>query len=144
MAFTLLDNEVSFHVCGNEFLADEIKSYTLAEEEKIESADFIFVCSPDEIGNAIEFAKCGTLPDPHKSATIIIVNEDEQICPISLSGLGISGSTEILVSKTMIKAIAQRDAQNYEYPQGIDFLFISKSEGGKLMAIPRLIRMEMA
>lgn len=142
VAFTLLDNEVSFHVRGAEFLSDEIKSYTLAKESDVESADFVFVCSPDEIENAIEAAKCGTLPDPHKSATIIIKNNDEPVFPITLSGPGINVSTEILVSQTMKTAISLRDAQNYEYPQGIDFLFISGE--GMLTAIPRLTRMELS
>ena len=140
-AFTLLDNEVSFHVCGAQDLSNEIKSYTLAAEADVESADFIFVCSTDQIKNAIESAKCGTLPDPHKSATIIVANDDEFIVPLIFSGPGIDGNTKILASQTMVNAITLRDAQNYEYPQGIDLIFVSGK--GELLAIPRLTRMEV-
>ena len=72
LAMTLLDNEVSFSACENHSLTDEIASLTLAKKENIESADFVFVCDPNDIRSVIENAKCGTLSDPHKSATVII------------------------------------------------------------------------
>jgi len=115
VAMTLLDNEVSFNLCGDDALADEIASLTLAGREPLETADFIFVCKPEYIKDAIEKAKCGTLADPHKSATVII------------QGSGLEK-----------EAIALRDAQNYEYPQGIDLLFIT--DGGKMLAFPRLVK----
>ena len=34
----------------------------------------------------------------------------------------------------------QRDAQEYEYPQGIDFIFLLPES--ELLCIPRLVRME--
>jgi len=142
VAFTLLDNEVSFHVCGAQDLPGEIKSYTLAAEVPIESADFVFVCCHHEIKNAVSAAKCGTLADPHKSATVIIKDSGEPVFPLTLSGPGINGRAEIFASQTMKDAIVLRDAQNYEYPQGIDFLFISGT--GELTAIPRLTRIEVA
>ena len=115
VAMTLLDNEVSFCVCGNPALSEEIATLTLAKREALETADFIFVCNPDELKNAIERAKCGTLADPHKSATVII------------QGNGLEKD-----------AIALRDAQNYEYPQGIDLIFIT--DGGELSGICRSVR----
>jgi len=118
VALTLLDNEVSFCVCEDDELADEIASLTLSKKEEPEDADFIFVLSPGDLRNAIENAKCGTLADPHKSATIIIQND---------------GSSQLLKD-----AILLRDEQNYEYPQGIDLLFIS--EGGELYGICRGVR----
>jgi len=141
VAFTLLDNEVSFHVCGAQNLSDEIISYTLAAEARIESADFVFVCQPEELQNAVQTAKCGTLLNPHKSATIIISDDGQPLIPLTLCGPGIDGSSEVFVTQTMMDAIALRDAQNYEYPQGIDFLFISGE--AKLTAIPRLTKVEV-
>ena len=80
-AMTLLDNEVSFNTCGNHSLSDEIASLTLAKREQIENADFVFVCEPNAIKSVIENAKCGTLSDPHKSATVIIGNNCDKKTP---------------------------------------------------------------
>jgi len=141
VAMTLLDNEVSFCVCGNTSLSEEIITLTLAKKENIEAADYIFISDLSYMECAIENAKCGTLPDPHKSATVIIQNDGEPDYQATLSGPGIDGQTEDLVTRTGDDAIAMRDAQHYEYPQGIDLLFISSA--GELFAIPRLTRMEV-
>ena len=65
IAMTLLDNEVSFHTCGDTLLSDEIASLTHANREPPESADFIFAGSPQAAAPAIENAKCGTLDRVH-------------------------------------------------------------------------------
>jgi alpha-D-ribose 1-methylphosphonate 5-triphosphate synthase subunit PhnH len=140
VAMTLMDNEVSFCTCENQSLSDEIASLTLGKREQIESADFIFVCDPNDIKNAIENAKRGTLPDPHKSATIVIRDDGVPACPLTLSGPGMDGDTTVRVTQTVKDVITLRDAQYYEYPQGIDLIFIS-NEGG-LIAIPRTSHME--
>jgi alpha-D-ribose 1-methylphosphonate 5-triphosphate synthase subunit PhnH len=140
-ALTLLDNEVSFNTCGNAGLADEIESLTLAANTPLESADFIFVSEQGALENAIESAKCGTLSDPHKSATVIIQNDENTACRLTLSGPGINGQAEIPAAQTVKDAIDLRDARQDEYPQGIDLIFISKA--GRLVAIPRLTRMEV-
>ena len=138
VAMTLLDNEVSFNTCENRELSDEIASLTLAGREQIENADFIFVCNSDDINDVIENAKCGTLADPQKSTTVIIQNDGEPDCRMTLFGPGIDGQIEVEVSQMVKDTIMLRDAQNYEYPQGIDLIFISSD--GELFAIPRLIR----
>ena len=141
LAITLLDNEVSFNACENQSLTDEIVSLTLAKREIIEAADFVFVCEPNDTKNVIESVKCGTLSNPHKSATVIIRNDGEPACPLTLSGPGIDGNITIQTTQTVKEAIELRDAQNYEYPQGIDLIFVSNN--GELFAIPRLTRMEV-
>jgi len=138
VAMTLLDNEVSFNTCENRQLSDDIISLTLSRREKLDSADFIFVCNPSNIKNVIENAKCGTLADPHKSATIIIQNDDESVEQLKLCGPGIKDFVEVQVSKPVKDVIILRDAQYYEYPQGIDLIFVSNN--GELFAIPRLTR----
>ena len=138
VAMTLLDNEVSFNTCENHLLLEEIASLTLAKREQIESADYIFVCNPNDITNVIDNAKCGTLSDPHKSATVIVQNDDGDECRIVLYGPGIDGQNEVQISQTVKNTLALRDAMKYEYPQGIDLLFISGE--GELFAIPRLVR----
>jgi alpha-D-ribose 1-methylphosphonate 5-triphosphate synthase subunit PhnH len=140
LAMTLLDNEASFNACENDELSGEIASLTLAKKEEIESADFVFLSHPGDIKNAIENMKCGTLSDPHKSATVIIRNEDGHACRMKLSGPGIDWHAAVHVTRTVKYAVVLRDARNYEYPQGIDMLFVS-NDGG-LFAIPRTTRME--
>jgi alpha-D-ribose 1-methylphosphonate 5-triphosphate synthase subunit PhnH len=140
VAMTLLDNEVSFNTCENDVLSDEIASLTLARRDEIESADFVFVSYQDDIKNAMENMKCVTLSDPHKSATAVIRNVDCPAGRVKLSGPGIDGHITVHVTQTVKHAVLLRDAQNYEYPQGIDMLFVSNN--GELLAIPRLTRME--
>ena len=84
--------------------------------------------------------KCGTLSDPHKRATARIGNEDAPACRMKLSGPGIDGHTTIHAARAVKRAVMLRDAQNYEYPQWIDMLFVSNN--GELFAIPRTTRME--
>jgi len=141
VAMTLLDNEVSFNTCENRYLSDEIVSLTLSRREKIDSADFIFVCDEKDIKKVIENAKCGTLADPHKSATVIIQNDGDLVHRLKFSGPGINGRIEIQSTQIVKDAIILRDTQYYEYPQGIDLIFISSD--CDLFAIPRLIRMEV-
>jgi len=138
LAMTLLDNEVSFSTCGNHSLSDEIASLTLSKVEQIENADFIFVCDPNDVKAVIESAKCGTLMDPHKSATIIIKNDGDRVCQLTLFGPGIDGQKEVQVAHTVKDAIESRNEQNYEYPQGIDLIFVSGA--GELIAVPRLVK----
>ena len=138
VAMTLLDNEVSFNTCENHPLSDEIVSLTLAKLESAEAADFIFVSDLNYLGYVVEKAKCGTLVDPHKSATVIIQNDDEPSYRLTISGPGIDGQIEVVATQTVKDAIAIRTTQNYEYPQGIDMIFVS--DNGELFAIPRLVK----
>jgi len=138
IAMTLLDNEVSFHACGDDSLTDDIASLTLARWERVESADFIFIRELEHMEYVIDNAKYGTLADPHKGATVIIHDDSEPVCSLKLSGPGINGQTEFFTSQIVKDAIKKRDAQFYEYPQGIDFLFVEGN--GRLFAVPRLTR----
>jgi len=138
VAMTLLDNETGFAVIGNALLSDEIASLTLARREETDSADFIFIHDTDGLEAAVEAAKCGTLSDPHKSATVVVRNNGTQVCRLTLSGPGIDGCTYITAPQVVKDAIACRDLQYYEYPQGIDLLFIS--ETGDMFAVPRLVK----
>lgn len=136
IALTLLDNEVSFCACENRRLAEEIASLTLSREEELAKADFLFLTGGAELGRAIQDAKCGTLRDPHRSATVVVKDAGERACTLRLRGPGIAGSARLLVTQRAKIALAARDAQHYEYPQGIDFIFVSG--GGDLFAVPRL------
>jgi len=139
VAITLLDNEVSFNACENQSLTAEIASLTLTKRAGIDSADFVFVSNPNRIKDVIESVKSGTLSDPHKSATVIIRNDEDTNRLLALAGPGIRGNVTVWVSKTVIDAVRLRDEQGYEYPQGIDLIFVSSE--GELFAIPRSIKL---
>lgn len=140
VALTLLDNEVSFCACGDKALGGEIASLTLSREEEPEKADFLFVGDPAKLPEVLPRAKCGTLRDPHKSATIIVNDMSFPSFPLRIWGPGIADSALLLAGKFTKIALALRDAQHFEYPQGVDLLFVSGE--GDLFALPRLTSWE--
>lgn len=140
LAMTLLDNEILFY-SDNSTLSDDIAMLTLAKKSTMQDADFIFVCNYESLQAVIEGAKCGTLADPHKSATIIIYDERIVDCEALLHGPGIDGEITVSISQLIKTALQLRDNQYYEYPQGIDLLFVT--DGGELLALPRLTRWEV-
>ena len=91
--------------------------------------------------DVVDRAKRGTLVDPHESATVIdkIAGEPEDR-EVTLSGPGIDGRLVTKLPRTAVQALRLRDLQEYEYPQGIDFIFLL--DGAELLCIPRLVRME--
>jgi alpha-D-ribose 1-methylphosphonate 5-triphosphate synthase subunit PhnH len=54
-----------------------------------------------------------------------------------LYGAGIDGTLQLEVPDITVKALELRKQQNYEYPQGIDFIFVTAD--GELFNIPRLV-----
>ena len=137
VAMTLLDNEVSFCADHAE-LAENIALLTHSPEVKAEDADFIFVTEPAGIETAVRQAKCGTLADPHRSATILIKCSANASDRLELYGAGIDGTVNVTLPSEVTAALNARDEQHYEYPQGVDFIFISAQ--GDLFCIPRLTR----
>jgi len=142
VAMALLDNEVSHCVRENSDLAEGIAALTLSPKEALKAADFVFVTDQEMLEDAVHRAKCGTLRDPHRSATLIIWNHSKEKCALWLTGPGIAGAVTWHTTKLARLALQAREAQGFEYPEGIDFLFISES--GMLAAIPRLVRWEDA
>lgn len=138
LGMTLLDNEVSFSSCGNEILREELQLVTLSEEKAICEVDYIFVTNAQTLSAIFVQAKCGTLMDPHRSATLIIRDSGEPEQIMMLYGPGIDGTMEFSCSETVQQAIALRDQQEYEYPMGVDLIFVTDS--GDVTCIPRLVR----
>lgn len=64
----------------------------------------------------------------------------EESVRVRLSGPGVDGALETEVPRDVLAAIRTRNAQAYEYPQGVDFFFLLP--GDAILAIPRLVRME--
>ena len=101
LGMTLLDNEVTFSPCGNEALRKDLQLVSLSPEAAVSDADYLFVTDVRQLPEIFAQAKCGTLIDPHKSATL-------------------------------------REQQTYEYPMGVDLIFVTDS--GDVTCIPRLVR----
>ena len=59
VAAVLLDNEVSFAVCGSPALAEKITELTLAKTAAVSKADYIFVTENADWQEAVQAAKCG-------------------------------------------------------------------------------------
>lgn len=159
LGMTLLDNEVGFHTCGDEELAQQLVSLTLSREEGADEADYVFVRDASVLPEVIGQVKCGTLKDPQKSATLFIRVDGtgsgarsaadagdmdsgdagrETLC---LCGPGIRDTLSLTVPTAVIHALSLRDAQYYEYPQGIDLVFVT--DEGELFALPRLVKKEV-
>lgn len=135
IGMTLLDNEVSFHAVGDEALEAELRSLTLARSASLEKADFVFVKTVGDVEATIPFVKYGTLRDPHLSATVVVLDGGAGDHPMQLHGPGIDGVATFSASDAAYAALCARDRQCYEYPQGIDLIFITGD--GELYAIPR-------
>jgi alpha-D-ribose 1-methylphosphonate 5-triphosphate synthase subunit PhnH len=105
LAMTLLDNETGFCACGQEKLSDEIVSLTLSRPEPTARADYIFVADLNGLEHAVPNAKCGTLRDPHKSATLIVKNGGEKTVRLRLRGPGIRETAEISATETVKAAL---------------------------------------
>lgn len=140
IAFTLLDNEELFYTFQNDTLDSNIQSLTLAQKADCAEADFIFVANKDDLLYAIQNAKCGTLADPHKSAAIFVKISSKAEMALTMRGPGIAGSISLSTDSLVLDAIAQRDNMAFEYPQGIDFIFIDEQDN--LFAVPRLAKRE--
>ncbi len=141
IALTLLDNEVSFHICQDPKLSEDITSLTLSKKEALHNADFIFITEKDYLEFVIKNAKYGTLRDPHRSSTIIIKISGDSSCYLPLYGAGIRNTADFYTDELVKAALDLRDRQYYEYPQGIDFIFVSGN--GSMFAIPRLTLREV-
>ena len=122
-------------------LAEKITELTLAKTAAVSKADYIFVTENADWQEAVQTAKCGTLRDPHKSATVILCTADLQAGKLQrISGPGIKAVQEIIMCPELQAALGKRDEQEYEYPLGLDFFVLDQR--GCLMGIPRKTRIE--
>lgn len=138
LGMTLLDNEVTFSSCENESLKKDLQLVTLSQEVPVPDADYLFVTDARMLSAVLVQAKCGTLTDPHQSASLLIRDSGEKSETMTLYGPGIDGETELHCTPTVVRALELRDQQAYEYPTGIDLIFVTDS--GDVTCIPRLVR----
>lgn len=140
LAMTLLDNEVSFFTCGNQKMSEDISLLTLAKETAVEDADYIFVEKEEDLKNVLEKAKIGTLADPQQSATILVKTGTDFGSNLAIYGAGVDQTMQLTVPEVVKTALRLRDEQVYEYPQGVDFIFVTEDE--RILCIPRLVLRE--
>lgn len=140
IAMTLIDNQVSFNACEEKELTEEIETLTLAKKGELSQADFIFVAHQENLSKVIKQAKSGVLSDPHKGATIIIKADDVFEETINIHGPGVDGVKAISVPVIVAETLKIRDSMQYEYPEGIDLIFVTPT--ARVFCLPRLIRME--
>lgn len=144
LAMTLLDNETSFDVVGNEQLAKTIADTTYSKRNKMNNAGFVFIskeCNESEINQVLSNVFPGTLIEPHTSCTLIIELSDFSGEEIQIfKGPGIKDELEIKLPLYIKKWMEIRNAQEFEYPLGVDMYFVTPK--GEIMAIPRKVKME--
>ena len=138
-ALTLLDNDCSFYWDGDPAVGEEIHFLSGAVQVSPEKADFIFLSSSSAINDTVKIipqAKCGTHLDPHDSAMIIIATGGNTDVSLVLKGPGVPlDGRNVKVSTTEAAWINARDAQKYEYPCGVEIIFLR--EDNTLLAITR-------
>lgn len=137
LAVTLLDGEVSYYSNLHSDIKNEIHFLTGCHEEAIEKADFILIenMKPEEV---LAKAKEGTHIDPHDSAFIIIKSMEEPVEKVYLNGPGVppEGRT-LFVSKEEKEWLETKESMNYEYPCGVELLFLRAS--GEIVAVTRKV-----
>ena len=135
---TLLDNEVTFCAAGDGALAGQLAALTLSRQAPAEKADFLFLPAGSwgRMEALLQAAKPGDMVDPHKSATLVLevpalMGEERY----TLTGPGIDGSLELLLSAPVAQAIRARDRRELSFPLGLDLFFLDPA--GRLLCLPR-------
>ncbi len=139
---TLLDNWRKFAVFGCDALARQLRELTYGVPAPLEEADYIFIplsCS-GAFREVLSRAKPGTLPEPHKSATVFIMLERlTGGQPAWLRGPGVDGSLEISLPEEGQAWLRARQEMAFEFPCGIDLIFLTPQ--GDVLGAPRKITM---
>lgn len=140
LAMTLLDKNTGFYTFGHTELDEQILLLTHAEKKTLEEADYVFVTEEEHLPEAFAKAKRGTLENPHTSATLIIGCSGERNVSCSISGPGVDGVATFQSPAVLEEAFRLRAEQEYEYPQGVDMIFVFPE--GELFCIPRMVKKE--
>ncbi len=136
LAATLLDGEVTYYANGSEETKQDIEFLTGACFAEADKADFVFLqeyATPDDM---VPQVKCGTFESPHDSATVVIKAGDEADTEVTFHGVGVPPEgRKMMISKREFDWIQKRNLIEWEYPCGIDLLFLRND--GTLFAVSR-------
>lgn len=141
LACAFVDSSTGYCVLGSEELSDQIQQFTFARREQPGDSGFLFVlenCDAQRIGELLRQAPCGTLEQPHLSATIVVGVRDFEHGRVGLTGPGIDGRIDAPLDERARRWLDERVRHAAEYPCGVDLVFLS--DEGALMAAPRLVR----
>jgi alpha-D-ribose 1-methylphosphonate 5-triphosphate synthase subunit PhnH len=138
---TLMDNEVSFFIYGDEAVHMEVAicEATGSAATGIASADFIIIPGGKSCGELLK-AKSGSVEYPDTGATAIFVidtleNRNNGGNNVVLKGPGIEDYIEMSAGPLLKGEFSRIKEVNAEFPLGIDCIFIDKSD--RIMCIPR-------
>ncbi len=138
---TLMDNEVSFFIYGDEAVHMEvaISETTGSTVAGIASADFIIIPGGKSWGELLK-AKRGSVEYPDTGATAIFVidtieNRKNGKNNVVLKGPGIEDCIEMSAGPLLKDEFSCIKRVNAEFPLGIDCIFVDKSD--RIMCIPR-------
>lgn len=141
IANTLLDVKNSFYILGTGMRKENLVGLTRSVYTH-SAPKFIFAvseCSSGEIDKCFEIASPGSIVEPHKNSVLFVsVPFFDDEC--RLSGPGIDGMRNALLSRYALSWLEKRDRMEYEYPSGIDIFFVTSA--GKVVAVPRKVRVE--
>ncbi len=136
----LLDGEVSLADPQN--LLDEQADWPFFEARRAchEQADFILL---DGARVSDIQPRLGTLAEPEKSATLLILLENigkDGGLALRLGGPGIKGERELRLHGLDAAWLAQRKHWNAAFPLGVDFIFADEA---RIAALPRTTHVEV-
>lgn len=136
LAVTLLDGEVTYYTNGSKETKQDIEFLTGACFAEPENADFVFLQEYVSPHKLVTQVKCGTFENPHNSATIVIKGGDEADTEVVFHGVGVPPEgRKMMISKRELEWIQARNQVAWEYPCGIDLLFLR--DDGTLFAVSR-------
>ena len=119
--------------------SEELRELTYGVPAPLEKADYLFFPRMGEPGPVIEKAKPGTLPEPHKSATLFLMTDSLTGGEtFSLTGPGVEGAVTVTLPAPCRAWLEERQAQAFEFPCGVDLYFLTPQ--GQVMGIPRKVK----
>jgi alpha-D-ribose 1-methylphosphonate 5-triphosphate synthase subunit PhnH len=142
-AVTLLDNETGFYWNGGTEIADEICFLTGSFLAPAWQADFVFLPEPADPHEILGSVKHGSDEDPHDSAMIIADARGKHEANATLHGPGVPpGGRNIPFSAAERGWLEARDEQGYEYPCGVELVFLR--DGGEILSVTREVSIQWA
>lgn len=143
VAATLMDNETSFCVVGDDALMGMVQQCTYARPEPLDQSGFVFVQSPCDAGQMeaiLAAVPAGTMAEPHKSGVVFVRVEGFHAAPgCALKGPGIDGTILSPLDPYAAGWLEIRRMVSHEYPRGVDIAFIT--DAGQVVAAPRLVQL---
>lgn len=142
VGLTLLDNWRKFYVEGDDDLTEPLRELTYGVPSSLKEADYIFFPQVQEnldIREVLGQVKPGTLPEPHRSATLIFLLPSlTGGKELLLSGPGIDGEISVTLPDWAGQWLKERQAMEFEFPCGVELYFLTPD--GQVMGVPRKIK----